>query len=963
MILELRKRLECLIVVIVTIVILFSIQYFKLAERLNYVIYDSLQSLNNSFYSEDIAVIAVDEKSLEQIGNWPWSRSIHAEIIDRLDSVDPRVIAFDVLFIEPDSRFIDGDSIFANTIRDNGRVVLPALHVRSELPSNYLELQPPIPMLKESSAQLAHVDAEIDYDGLVRSVFLRAGVGESNLSALGVAALEVARGRKLDVLPGVTSKFRPHRSAGAWVRDNHVLLSLNNAQNSFKTYSYADVINNNLVLEKLKGKIIFIGVTAAGIGTNLPVASTKEHELISSVFYHASVANALLTNSAVTSVTTYWVYIIGAILVLLPIFIYSFGRPEISLLTTFIFVCMTLGGSLFLLKQMALWVPPASIVMTLLICYPLWGWRRMVVMTKQLSQEKEQAEVTLQSIADGVITINQNGEIQYMNPVAEQLTGFYDHHALNQPIEAVFNVVDHSSGLKVTHQLLQYLESKNKVSPFERFILINRDGSKYTIRATIGQIHRATVIESGIVLAFSDVTETTNLLDQMSHQATHDTLTRLPNRALLMERLNHSIAFAQRNGYQIGLLFIDVDKFKNVNDGFGHETGDQLLKEIANRLQLNIRDEDTAARLGGDEFVIVLDQINKTSSVAIVTQKILANFEAPFKLVDHEFYVTCSIGISMYPRDALDADTLLKNADIAMYSAKESGRNNFQYFSINMNEIVQSRLVLEKELRKALEEGQLKLFYQPQVNVHTQRITGVEALLRWEHEEYGAVPPSHFIPLAEEIGLIVPIGEWVLRTACAQINKWLDLVGEDFSVAVNISPRQFLGQDVLGMLKEIISSENIDAKLLKLEITEGLFVAEKTVVETTLEEFRRMGGTVSIDDFGTGYSSLSYLKRIPVDQVKIDRLFVQDITENERSCSLIKAIISMAHDLELEIIAEGVENSAQLKILERQKCYNIQGFYFSPAVEANKITELLLSEAPFAEYSNHYSDELAEAEG
>jgi len=962
LILKRRKKVECLVVVVATLVILFSVQFFNLAERLNYIIYDSLQNIIGNTYSEDIVVVAVDEKSLEQIGNWPWSRSIHAELITRLNSVNPRVITFDVLFTEPDSRYIDGDIIFADAIRDNGRVVLPLLHIRSELPSNYIETQPPIPILEESSAQLAHVDAEIDSDGLVRSVYLRAGVTESNLSALGVAALEVASGKRFDVLPGVTNNIPPHEAVGAWVRNNHVLLSLNNAQNGFKTYSYADVINNDFVLEQLKGKIIFVGVAAAGITTSLPIASTHEHELISSVFYHTSVANALLTNSAVTSVATYWVYIVGVILVILPIVIYSFGRPGISLLTTILFVSVTLGGSLFLLKQMNLWVPPASIVLALLICYPLWGWRRMVVMTKQLSQEKEQAEVTLQSIADGVITINQNGEIKYMNPVAEQLTGFSNHYALNQPIESVFNVVDLSSGMKVTHQLLQYLQRENKISPLERLILVNKNGCEYTIRTTVGQIDGETVAENGIVLAFSDVTETTNLLDQMSHQATHDTLTGLPNRALLMERLNHSIASAHRNSYQIALLFIDVDKFKNVNDGFGHKTGDQLLSEIASRLKANIRDEDTAARLGGDEFVIVLDQIMKTNSVAIVTQKILANFEAPFRLVNHEFYVTCSIGISMYPRDALDADTLLKNADIAMYSAKERGRNNFQYFSSNMNDIVQSRLVLEKELRNALDEGQLKLFYQPQVNIHTQKITGVEALLRWDHDKYGAVPPSQFIPLAEDTGLIIPIGEWVLRTACVQIREWMDVVGEDFSVAVNLSPRQFLGQDVLGMLKEIISSENIDAKFLKLEITEGLFVAEKTNVETILEEFRGMGGTVSIDDFGTGYSSLSYLKRIPVDQVKIDRLFVQDITENDRSCSLIRAIISMAHDLGLDIIAEGVENSDQLKILKRQNCYNIQGFYFSPAVEANKMTEFLSCEAPFAEYTKFYSAELAEVE-
>jgi len=905
-----------------------------------------MQELGEHSSSNSIAIVVVDEKSLEQIGIWPWSRSIHAELLTRLDSVAPKAVVFDMLFTESDSRYAEGDAVFAEAIAKNGKVVLPILHTQSEMSNKFIELHPPISILQKNSARLGHIDAEIDKDGLVRSVFLKAGIGQSQFSALGAAALEVANNGDTFKLPGVSRPDITLSDYDSWVRDKHLLLPLGDVQ-QFKTYSYTDIIGSDEILNLLRGKIVFVGVTAAGISTHLPIASKNEREQISSVFYHAAVANALLEGKGVTTVSPLWVYLLGIGLVLLPLTIFTVGRPSVSLLATFIVTSITILSSYILLKQMAVWFPSGAIVIALLISYPLWSWRRMVLMTKQLTHGKEQAEVTLQSIADGVITINQDNKVQYMNPVAEQLTGFSNNVAIGQDIETVFNVVDLPTGLKVNHQLLNYLQRKTQASPQARSILLNKNGEEYTIRATVGEIQASTAVEAGIVLAFSDVTETTNLLDQMSHQATHDTLTNLPNRALLMDRLDHSIAFAHRNQHQIALLFIDVDKFKNVNDGFGHEIGDQLLREISNRLKANIRDEDTAARLGGDEFVIVLDEIARTSSIAVVTQKILANFEAPFKLKNHEFYVTCSIGISVYPKDAEEAETLLKNADIAMYTAKDRGRNNFQYFSENMNEVIQSRLNLESELRKALEENQLKLYYQPQVNTHTKQITGVEALLRWEHKKFGAVPPSQFIPLAEDTGLIVQIGEWVLQSACRQVKEWQDIVCDDFSVAVNLSPRQFLGQDVLSMLKRVLHDEQISANLLKLEITEGLFVAEKTEVEETLEAFRKMGGTVSIDDFGTGYSSLSYLKRIPVDQIKIDRAFVQDISESTRGSSLTKAIISMAQGLDLDVIAEGVENNEQLQVLEKQNCFNIQGFYFSPAVEAERMTEMLEDEMPF----------------
>ena len=939
--------LEFSLLVFIAFFILLVVQYTNIAQRWNFLIYDSLQNIPETKINNDIAIIAVDNHSLKSIGMWPWSRSIHAELLGRLNSVKPKVVAFDILFTDTDSRYTKGDSIFAKAIKNNGRVVLPALQLKSQNPDQSIELHLPIPLLAENAAQIAHVDAEIDPDGLVRRVFLKAGINQRMLSTLGLSAIEVAQFMQYSPLPGMVIP-KPAKADNNWVRNNQILLSQANPK-AFKTYSYVDVLNNDNTLRELKNKIIFVGVTASGVATHLPIANSNKHSMVSSVYYHASIANALLNHTAITPLKNLFIYAIGIFIFFILTSIFFHSRPGTSLLATLIFICLTVVGSYFLLQKYHVWAPPAAIIISLLVSYPLWSWRRLLVMTKQLTQEKDRAEVTLRSIADGVITLGQSGKVLYMNPIAEQLTGVLIKDAYLKPIESIFHINDKSTDKKITHNLIQYLKSENKTTSHESYTLTNKYGKRYAIRATLVEIENEGNGDSGIVLAFSDVTETIKMFDRMSHQATHDTLTNLPNRSLLMESLNHSLAIADRHNRQIALLFIDVDKFKNINDGFGHETGDRLLMEIAKRLKSSVRDEDIVARLGGDEFVIVLDQIAKSSNITIVTQKLLEHFEQPITLSNHTFYVTCSIGISIYPKDAVSAEALLKNADIAMYSAKDRGRNNSQYFSASMNEVVQNRLMLEKELRRALKYKQLKLFYQPQVNVKTRKITGVEALLRWEHDKFGTVSPSQFIPLAEETGLIIPIGEWVLRSACSQIKLWNRFIDDDFTLAVNLSPRQFLGQNILTLLKDVIESENISARQLKLEITESIFVSEKNNVEETLEEFRNMGGTVSIDDFGTGYSSLSYLQRIPVDQVKIDRFFVQDIEENSRSRSLIKAIISIAHDMELDVIAEGVESAEQLQILEEQNCFSIQGFYFSPAVEAEKITDLFKNENAFLE--------------
>jgi diguanylate cyclase (GGDEF)-like protein len=423
--------------------------------------------------------------------------------------------------------------------------------------------------------------------------------------------------------------------------------------------------------------------------------------------------------------------------------------------------------------------------------------------------------------------------------------------------------------------------------------------------------------------------------------ATHDALTGLPNRVMFNQRLTHALAQAQRYGRRLAVLFIDLDRFKIINDTLGHESGDVLLREVAARLTDNLRTTDTVARLGGDEFVVLVEEVADPLYLAGVAQKLITALSAGFPLSGQEYHVTASIGVSTYPDDGEDQQTLLKNADIAMYRAKEQGRNSFQFYSAQMNVHSVERLSLESGLRRALERNELTLHYQPQVDIRRGHITGMEALARWQHPELGLVPPDKFIHIAEETGLIVPIGQWVLQTACELQRVWHGLGIPDVRVAVNLSPRQFVHGDLLKEVLRALEQTGCLASCLELEITEGMVMHNPQRAVALLNQLKEMGVRVAIDDFGTGYSSLAYLKRFPIDSLKIDRSFILDIPGDKDDAAITQAVIAMAHSLELKVIAEGVETREQFNFLRKYRCDEMQGYYFSKPLPADQATALL----------------------
>ncbi|RKZ52412.1 MAG: diguanylate cyclase [Candidatus Parabeggiatoa sp. nov. 3] len=434
--------------------------------------------------------------------------------------------------------------------------------------------------------------------------------------------------------------------------------------------------------------------------------------------------------------------------------------------------------------------------------------------------------------------------------------------------------------------------------------------------------------------------------EQLVYLANYDMLTSLPNRNLLLERLRQTLTHACRSHQNVAILALDLDNFQMINDGVGHEVGDNMLREVAQRLTRTVSSMGaTVARLSGDEFVVIFDTNNLVKEVSEMAQLMLDNISEQMTLSNHEVVITASIGISVYPSDGQDASVLLKNANTALARAKAAGKNTYQFFTTEMNKVALERLILENQLRKALTHNQLCLYYQPQIDSNTGHFVGMEALLRWQHPKLGLLSPVKFVPVAEEMGLIIPIGEWVLRTACQQNKAWQRAGFPPLRVSVNVSGRQIYPANLLQTVKDALTDSGLNPNYLELELTESMLISEednqKDSILAVLNELKAMGVLIAIDDFGTGYSSLSYLKRFPVNTLKIDRSFIRDIGKNEDDAAITSAIIAMAHSLRLTVVAEGVENLEQLTFLQGQQCEIIQGYFFSPPISVEDMTHML----------------------
>jgi diguanylate cyclase (GGDEF)-like protein/PAS domain S-box-containing protein len=575
-------------------------------------------------------------------------------------------------------------------------------------------------------------------------------------------------------------------------------------------------------------------------------------------------------------------------------------------------------------------------------------------MEEALFLEKERAQVTLNSIGDAVACTDISGNVTFLNLVAEKMTGWSRQEVVGRPAVQVLRIVNAASRQSIANPMEKAVEQDRIVHLPLNSMLVRRDGAEVPIEDSVSPIHDREGRATGAVIVFRDVSAAQAMALQMAHSAQHDFLTGLPNRMLVNDRVSQAIALAARHMKKVAVLFLDLDGFKHINDSLGHPIGDKLLQSIARRLVDCVRGSDTVSRQGGDEFVVLLSEVEKSEDAAITARKMLRVVAEPHSIDQHDLHITASIGLSVYPDDGLDAETLIKNADTAMYQAKENGHQSYQFFKPAMKVRAVERQSIEESLRRALERQEFALHYQPKINLKTGDITGAEALLRWTHPVRGPVSPAEFIPVAEDCGLILPIGNWVLREACRQARAWVDAGLPLATMAVNISAMEFRDEHFLDGVFTILKETALDPRALELELTESVLMKRAESTESILKILRATGVQVAVDDFGTGYSSLSYLRKFPIDALKIDQSFVRQITTAPDETTIVTAVISMGRSLKLRVVAEGVETQQEFAFLQAHQCDEAQGYFFSKPVPPQQFARLLKAGIPAAAVFVHH---------
>jgi len=881
--------------------------------------YDFESSLKTTAVDDHIVILAIDDISLSKLGKWPWSRALHAGIIDRLTEAKVEAVALDILFMEPDLMFPENDRLLATAIRKNGRVVLPVL---TTVQNEGVIVTKPLSEIAEAAAQLVHVNMHFDKQGVVRDLDLSVKViNNSTIPAMALALhhLTVEQTSSLNYSEG-----------------GRMLINYQGPPGHFKQISYVDVLLDKNVLKQLQGKIVLIGMTASGVGNRIATPVSKKLHLMSGIELHAN-ALSTLQSGRITHALNWSIYtVITIFLITIPVFLFRLLTPAYALVLVVIFSILTVVVSTIVLNQVFLWFSPLPTLLCLFVSYPLWSKKKVEQLNHSLFTVNAKATSTLEAIGDAVITTDDSDCIEFMNPAAENMFATSLVKVKKKPFSELFTRLDFKGFEELSLGVLTKLGKKTEIQA-----ICNVKGEEIAVRVSSSPMYDEKKRPLGMVYAFNDLTEIINIHRKISFVATHDALTKLPNRILFQDRIQQSIVKANRESLQFAVLFIDLDGFKKINDAMGHHYGDELLQLVADSLSQWVRKSDTIARWGGDEFVVLLENLASLSDAADIARKIVDGLANSMLINQQEVFVTSSIGISLFPEDGEEANTLIVKADAAMYSVKKQGKNGFCFYSQKLKNQAKEKLILEVEIRKAIEHDEFEMYYQPQIDLMTKKLIGTEALIRWNHPIRGFISPDEFIPLAEEVGLIVDLGGWVITTVCLQLKSWQLKELDNFKVAINLSTQQFVDKDLVRFITSEINKYGLSSKVIQLEITESMMIQDIDQVINILDNLKTAGISIAIDDFGTGYSSLEYLKRLPIDKLKIDKSFIDSIHNNKDDANIVQAVIALGHNLGMEIIAEGVENNEQADFLQEKSCDYAQGYLYSKALPAQQMGLLI----------------------
>ncbi|MAY40894.1 EAL domain-containing protein [Neptuniibacter sp. UBA6509] len=804
-----RRTQQLLILGFIILIVAVGVNTSAL-KRIDLILYDTWLSLSTTKPPSDVVIIAIDEKSIDKLGRWPWPRTTHAELLDQLTEVQTKAVGFDIIFSEMEN--IISDQAFSDSIARHGNIILAVAPDNISEDKKIVELLP-TPIIAYNSNGIGHVDTELDVDGISRQVYLYAGLGDAHWPAFGLALQKSASG-KSPSLPFELSRSTPVGTG--WVRHSPFMIPFYGPPGHIQRYSYIDVLNGAIKAELLKDKIVLVGATASGMGDAISTPVSGQHQQMPGVELNANITAALLESRFIvvatpltkTLITLALAFIILPISMLLPRRYFPLSLP-LSLIVTIL-----LSWVLFI--ELRLWFAPTNAILIQLFFFLLISWRR-------------------------------------------------------------------------------YSEAQNRIS------ILNKE---------------------------------------VYQQLNFDPLTHLPNKTMFKDQLTATLESTEK-GKNVSLLIIHLGGIKEVNNRLGLNSGDKILSMAAQQIKKGVDHSYPVARLSGIEFAVMLTKQEDHEETEHIGRRLIQLLQLPCELEGEHFFFKPSIGVSIYPDDGIDTNKLLSNAYTAMHKAKSNSKRGLFYYSLRLKEEILNESSLTRDLHLALNQNQLEVYYQPQVLSSTGVIIGFEALLRWKHPERGLIPPSEFIPIAEKTGLIMPIGDWVMETACEQIQQWNKKYNKEIRIAVNISAIQFFDNFLVHRISNILKITGLSPHLLELELTETALMQDFNSTIDILHQLKEMGINIAVDDFGTGYSSLSYLKQFPLDRIKIDQSFVRDLDESSESVEITQAIITMAHNLNLQVIAEGVETAQQRGQLLTQTCEELQGFYFSKPLPKEKINALL----------------------